>query len=216
MIKILIVDDHQLFAESIALREEADIQVVAIARDEEEARELLDNHAGGIDLALLDIRMSTGETEGLELAEDIRRQHRQVKVIMLSMHLHGAYIHRMFNAGIGGYLLKNTSIDEVLQAIHAVHEGRRYYPPEIMEAMDAFILGGDDIGPREVQLTPTETYILEQIAEGLSSKEISEKMGNKESTVEVHRRTILAKFGVNKVAKLIKEAIRHGFLSLEE
>jgi len=218
MIRILIVDDHRLFAESMAhrLRGEEDIQIVAITHDEAEAENLLEEHTGKIDLALLDIRISAGETEGLELAELIRKQHPQVRVIILSMHLHGAYIHRMFNAGIGGYLLKSTGIEDVLKAIRRVHEGRRYYPPEIMDAMDDFIMQSDEVGPRQIHLTPTESYILELLAEGLSSKEISQRMGNKESTVEVHRRNILAKFGVNKVAKLVKEAIRQGFLSLDD
>lgn len=160
--------------------------------------------------------MSSGETEGLDLAEYIRRHFPSVKVIMLSMHLHGAYIHRMFNAGIGGYLLKSTSLEVVLEAIHRVNQGKRYFPMEIMDAMDEFIMSGADIAPKNVQLTPTEAYILELIAEGMSSKEISQKMGNKESTVEVHRRNILAKFGVKKVALLIREAIRMGFLSVDD
>lgn len=218
MINILIVDDHQLFAESIAhrLREEEDIHVMELAQDETEAQEILTANPGKIDLVLLDIRMSAGETEGLDLAEYIRRHFPSVKVIMLSMHLHGAYIHRMFNAGIGGYLLKSTSLEVVLEAIHRVNQGKRYFPMEIMDAMDEFIMGGTDIAPKNVQLTPTEAYILELIAEGMSSKEISQKMGNKESTVEVHRRNILAKFGVKKVALLIREAIRMGFLSVDD
>lgn len=217
MINVLIVDDHQLFAESIAhrLREEEDIHVMELAKDETEAQEILTANPGKIDLVLLDIRMSAGETEGLDLAEHIRRHFPSIKVIMLSMHLHGAYIHRMFNAGIGGYLLKNTSLEVVLEAIHRVNQGKRYFPMEIMDAMDEFIMGGTDIAPRDIQLTPTEAYILELIAEGMSSKEISQKMGNKESTVEVHRRNILAKFGVKKVALLIREAIRLGFLSVD-
>lgn len=218
MINILIVDDHQLFAESIAhrLREEEDIHVMELAQDETEAQEILTANPGKIDLVLLDIRMSSGETEGLDLAEYIRRHFPSVKVIMLSMHLHGAYIHRMFNAGIGGYLLKSTSLEVVLEAIHRVNQGKRYFPMEIMDAMDEFIMSGADIAPKNVQLTPTEAYILELIAEGMSSKEISQKMGNKESTVEVHRRNILAKFGVKKVALLIREAIRMGFLSVDD
>ncbi len=217
MINVLIVDDHQLFAESIAhrLREEENIHIFGLAKNESEAQETLTANPGHIDLVLLDIRMSAGETEGLDLAEYIRRYFPTVKVIMLSMHLHGAYIHRMFNAGIGGYLLKNTSLEVVLEAIHRVYQGKRYFPMEVRDAMDEFIMSGTDITPKNIQLTPTEAYILELIGEGMSSREISQKMGNKESTVEVHRRNILAKFGVKKVALLIREAIRLGFLSVD-
>lgn len=217
MINVLIVDDHQLFAESIAhrLREEENIHVFGLAKNESEAQETLTANPGNIDLVLLDIRMSAGETEGLDLAEYIRRYFPTVKVIMLSMHLHGAYIHRMFNAGIGGYLLKNTSLEVVLEAIHRVYQGKRYFPMEVRDAMDEFIMSGTEITPKNIQLTPTEAYILELIGEGMSSREISQKMGNKESTVEVHRRNILAKFGVKKVALLIREAIRLGFLSVD-
>ncbi|MEL6694781.1 MAG: response regulator transcription factor [Bacteroidota bacterium] len=218
MIRILIVDDHTVFAESIAhrLAEEEDIHIMGLAADEVIAEQILEKEVSNIDVVLLDIRLSQGEAEGLELAEHIRKNFPQIKVIMLSMHLHGAYIHRMFNSGIGGYLLKNTGIDEVLYAIRCVAAGKRYYSQEIMSTMDEFILSGAPVNPQKIHLTPTESYILEQLAEGLSSREISQKMGNKESTVEVHRRNILAKFGVNKVAKLVKEAIRLGFLSIEK
>lgn len=218
MIKILIVDDHTVFAESLAhrLQEESDIEIIGLAPDEQEAERLLEEQIANIDVALLDIRLSNGESEGLDLAEHIRKDFPSIRVIMLSMHLHGAYIHRMFNSGIGGYLLKNTGMDELLLAIRRVADGKRYYPQEIMDAMDKFIMGSDPISPQKIHLTPTESYILELLAEGLSSKEISQKMGNKESTVEVHRRNILAKFGVKKVAKLVKEAIRLGILSVEK
>ncbi|MEZ4830327.1 MAG: helix-turn-helix transcriptional regulator [Bacteroidia bacterium] len=82
--------------------------------------------------------------------------------------------------------------------------------------MDEFIMNSDEPVPQDFHLTPTEQYILEQIAEGLSSGEIAQKMGNKESTVEVHRRNLMAKFGVSKVTKMVKEAIRRGFLNVED
>lgn len=216
MTRILIVDDHLIFAQSLAhlLRDEGDFEVVAIAQDEEEAKQMLEDKE--IDLALVDIRMSAGETEGLELAEYIRKNFRHIKVIILSMHKHGAYIHRMFNTGIAGYLLKNAPAAEVIKAIRQVIGGKRYYPMDIRDAMDDFILNSEEPVKKDFHLTPTEQYILELIAEGLTSGEISKKMGNKESTVEVHRRNILSKFGVSKVAKLVKEAIRRGFLSVEE
>ena len=214
MTRILIVDDHLVFAQSLAflLAKQADMEVVAIAQDEEEAVKVLEEKE--VDLALVDIRMSDGETEGLELAEYMRKHFRDIKVIMLSMHKHGAYIHRMFNAGIAGYMLKHAEAEEVINAIRKVMDGKRYYSIEIREAMDDFILNSEEPLRQDFHLTPTEQYILEQIAEGLTSVEISQKMGNKESTVEVHRRNIMAKFGVNKVAKMIREAIRRGFLQV--
>lgn len=212
MTRILIVDDHLVFAQSLAflLEGQEDMEVAAIAQNEEEAEKILDEQ--DIDLALVDIRMSEGETEGLELAEYMRKHFRDIKVIMLSMHKHGAYIHRMFNAGVAGYMLKHAEADEVMDAIRKVISGKRYYPMDIREEMDDFILNSAEPIKQDFHLTPTEQYILEQIAEGLTSAEISQKMGNKESTVEVHRRNIMAKFGVNKVAKMIREAIRRGFL----
>ena len=215
MIRILIVDDHLVFAQALArlLQDEEDLDVLAIAKDEVEAEELLEKHS--FDLALIDIRLSSGETEGLELAESIRKNYRNTKVIVLSMHKHGAYIHRMFNAGVSGYLLKHVEAFELLKAIQYVKNGQRYFPVKIRAAMEDYIVNKTMPLLKEIHLTPTEKYVLELIAEGMTSSRIAKKMGNKESTVEVHRRNIMAKFGVNKAAKLVNEAYRLGFLNVE-
>ncbi|MEM6801380.1 MAG: response regulator transcription factor [Bacteroidota bacterium] len=217
MTHILIVDDHAVFAESLAhrLNNEVDFTVLATPKNAQEAREILENPSNNIDVALVDIRIDNNETEGLELAIHIKNFYKKIKVIMLSMHDEGSYGKRMLDAGIPGYILKSSHIEEVIKAIRFVKEGRRYYGREIESAIARYNQQAEKINSSKIVLTPTEKKILNHIAEGKSSKDISEIMGNKESTVEVHRRNIFAKFNVNKVALLITEGIRLGFIKVK-
>lgn len=218
MIRILIVDDHAVFAESLAhrLENEESLRVVATAHNAESAKQILENSHKEIDLALVDIRIEQNDTEGMELASFIKKVYRRIRVIMLSMHNEGSYGKRMLDAGILGYVLKSSHIQEVLKAIRYVHEGKRYYSREIEESMAKYKKKANETKISNINLTPSEKKILNYIAKGLSSKDISDKMGNKESTVEVHRRNIFHKFGVNKVALLITEAIRLKFIDMED
>jgi len=214
----MIVDDHAVFAESLAhrLENEDNLTVVAIAKNAEEARKFLENMDQTIDLALVDIRIEDNDTEGLELATYIKKQHARVKIIMLSMHNEGAYAKKMLDSGILGYVLKSAHIQEVLQAIRLVSQGRRFYSREIEDSMASYNHRAHKVKASNIILTPSEVKVLQLIAEGLSSKDISDQMGNKESTVEVHRRNIFAKFGVKKVVPLITEAIRLKFIDMEK
>lgn len=218
MIHIMIVDDHAVFAESLAHRLENEdlLSVVAIAHNSTEAKKFLEDSEKKIDLALVDIRIQENDTEGMELATFMKKEYRYIKIIMLSMHNEGSYGKKMLDAGIPGYVLKSSHIQEVLQAIRFVHEGKRFYSREIEESMAKYERRAKEVKVSNINLTPSEHKILKYIAKGLSSKDISDKMGNKESTVEVHRRNIFTKFGVNKVALLITEAIRLKFIDMEE
>lgn len=214
----MIVDDHAVFAESLAhrLENEESLHVVAIAHNAETAKQILENSHKEIDLALVDIRIEQNDTEGMELASFMKNEYRKIKVIMLSMHNEGSYGKRMLDAGIPGYVLKSSHIQEVLKAIRFVHEGKRFYSREIEESLAKYKNKTHETKESNINLTPSEKKILKYISKGLSSKDISDEMGNKESTVEVHRRNIFSKFGVNKVALLITEAIRLGFIDMNE
>ncbi|MEM6806731.1 MAG: response regulator transcription factor [Bacteroidota bacterium] len=217
MTHILIVDDHAVFAESLEhlLNNEDDFKVISTASDAAEAKDFLTKNAHRLNVALLDIRIKNNETEGLDLATFIRSTFRGIKVIMLSMHSEGSYGKKMLDAGIEGYVLKSSHIEEVIKAIRYVNEGKRYYSQEIEDSIRAFEKKKEKIKESKIILTRTEKRILLLLADGLSSREIAEEIGNKEATVEVHRRNIFAKFGVNKVALLIKKAIALGFIDLK-
>lgn len=217
MTHILIVDDHAVFAESLEhrLNNEEDFKVIATASDASEAKGFLTDKAHSINIALLDIRIKNNETEGLELATYIRKSYRGIKVIMLSMHSEGSYGKIMLDAGIEGYVLKSSHIEEVIKAIRYVNQGKRYYSKEIEDSIGLFEKKKEKIKESKIVLTKTEKRILNYLADGLSSREIAEEIGNKEATVEVHRRNIFAKFGVNKVALLIKKAIALGFIEVK-
>lgn len=216
MTHILIVDDHAVFAESLEhrLNNEEDFKVISTASDAVEAKDFLTKNAHKLNIALLDIRIKNNETEGLDLASYIRNTYRGIKVIMLSMHSEGSYGKKMLDAGIEGYVLKSSHIEEVIKAIRYVNEGNRYYSKEIEDSIQLYNQKKEKIEESKIVLTKTEKRILLLLADGLSSREIAEKIGNKEATVEVHRRNIFAKFGVNKVALLIKKAIALGFIDL--
>lgn len=219
-IRIMIVDDHPVFGEALAyrLRQEDGLEVVKLAHTVKEASQVLDLAEIPIDLVLLDISLKNGkkDTEGLDLAEDVKKNYSETKVIMLSTHYEGAYIHRMFNAGIDGYVSKNAHTDELIKAINSVSQKRRYYSQEVRDEMEKHIINNKGLPNQAIRLTPTEEYTLSLIAEGMTSKQISQRMGNKETTVEVHRRNLMIKFGVKNVARLITEAIRRGFINVND
>ncbi|MEL6257081.1 MAG: response regulator transcription factor [Bacteroidota bacterium] len=217
MTHILIVDDHAVFAESLEhrLNNEEDFKVISTASDAAEARVFLSKNAHDLNIALLDIRIKNNETEGLDLATFIRSSFRGIKVIMLSMHNEGSYGKKMLDAGIEGYVLKSSHIEEVIKAIRYVNQGKRYYSKEIENSIRDFERRRERIEETKIVLTRTEKRILNYLADGLTSREIAKEIGNKEATVEVHRRNIFAKFGVKKVALLIKKAIALGFIDVK-
>ncbi|HRY97454.1 MAG TPA: response regulator transcription factor [Bacteroidales bacterium] len=214
IIRIIIADDHQLVIDGIKslLLHDEGLSIVGEANDGIELMNRL--QVVSADILLLDINMP--RMNGLEVMAAIRKKHPSTRVIILSMHNERAIVQRLIDLGASGYVLKNADRKELVEAIRQVAAGLRYFSGEVtlglIQAREA--AGASPGGPDTLpELTSRETEILRLVAEGLSNKEISDRLFISHRTVDTHRTNIMRKIGVSNVAGLIRFAIRHGFLS---
>jgi DNA-binding NarL/FixJ family response regulator len=210
--RILLVDDHPVVRRGMSslLSHQPHLRVVAEASDGVEAlrkaRELLP------DLILMDVDMP--HMNGLAATEALRKEHPDIKVLILSMLGNSEYVLRIIESGAKGYVLKESSPEEVLRAVDTVLSGKAYFSPEVARvAMEKFVRGRDE-PTAAAQLTHREREVLTQIAEGLSNKEVANLLGMGVRTVETHRERIMNKLGIRSVAGLTKFALQEGLITL--
>ena len=218
MIKVLLTDDHNLFREGLAriLREAPGIELVAIAASGEEALALIGPH--NPDLVLMDINMPG--MGGLEAARQIRQQYPQIKVLMLTISEEDLDLFTAVRFGARGYILKNASSRELLEAIRQVHVGEAAISPRMaIKLLEAFAVAPvaspskeENLVPNQ-ELTQREIEILQLIARGLNNKAIGEQLSISPNTVKAHSRNILEKLQLNSRVEAATWAIRHGYAS---
>jgi DNA-binding NarL/FixJ family response regulator len=166
------------------------------------------------DVVLMDISMP--DLNGIDATRRIVSEL-QTKVIAVTLNADRRYVVAMFKAGAVGYLLKNSSSVELLQAVHAVAQNHRYVSPSVagivVDDLVSRSLSADELA--DDPLTHREREVLQLIAEGSSSKDIGNSLGIAVTTVETHRRQIMAKLRLHTTADLTKHAIRTGLTTLE-
>lgn len=211
MIRLLIADDHQLMLDGIQslVRDAPDIEVIGIAHNGREALDLVARHKP--DVVLLDIDMPV--MNGPEALELMRAAHPGARVVMLTMHYEKALIELCVKRGAAGYLLKNTTREELLMALHKVASGQTYFSGDVTMALlnqpvadqrtQAAATAGLD------ELTDREMEILKLIAEGLSNTQIGDKLFISPRTVDTHRTNLMRKLNVSNIAGLIRIAYKN-------
>lgn len=206
IIKVLLADDHPLVIDGIkACLETYDlIDVVATANNGRDALELAAELQP--DIVLLDINMP--EIDGLSAAQMFRKRHAGIKVVILSMHDNREYITTAMNSGARGYILKDVSSREVVDAIKAVYQGGTYLSSGISD-----VLMNQPVPSKDSVLTCRETDVLRQLAGGQSNKEIARALSISVRTVETHRKNIKRKLAISSTAGLTKYAIEQGLLA---
>lgn len=209
MIRVLIADDHNVFVEGIAslISGADDIEVVERCYDVNSVKEKLAwNH---VDVVLLDISFPRVE-DGLELCEQIHQHYPDTRIIALTMHDDASLVKRMVKKGANGYLLKNTTKVELLQAIETVYLGKQYFNDTILQLLltesPRSRKAHAGMGARPT-LTPRETEVLGLIAQGLTTQQMATQLFVSSKAVEFHRSSLLMKFGVSNTALLIKTAM---------
>jgi DNA-binding NarL/FixJ family response regulator len=151
--------------------------------------------------------------DGLAVTELLRKEIPKIKVLILSMHSNTEYVMRIIQSGASGYILKEAPAEDLVRAIDLVNDGEAFFSPEVARAaLNKYVRGGGEDG--SAQLTNREREVLVQIAEGLSNKEIANKLGVGVRTVETHRERIMRKLNIHSVAGLTKFAISKGLISL--
>lgn len=213
MIRILLADDHQVVIDGIRLMLDAapDMTCVGAANDGREALRRLSEQE--VDVLLLDINMAG--MNGIETCRAVHTRHPEVKILVLSMLREAAVIKLMLKNGAAGYLLKDAGREEVLTAIRRIHAGKKYYSPEVAEAVMAS-LGSEAPAPKAglfPDLTRREKEVLRLIVEEYTTGEIAEELGIQFATVETHRRNLLIKLGARNTAGLVRTCLEYGLLA---
>jgi len=200
-ITVLIVDDHTLIREtwSFLLGRNENFEVIAEVGDGQRAIDIARDKRPNI--VLLDINMTP--LNGFDVLKMVRKQSPGSKVIAVSMHSQPAYAKKMLRMGAKGYITKNSPRQEMLDAIMEVQNGNTYICPEVKNILSDQMLNEEDTMAGLNQLSEREIEVINQIRDGLSSKEIADKLAISIKTVEVHRHNILKKLKVKNTASLI-------------
>jgi two-component system, NarL family, response regulator NreC len=213
MLKVFITDDHELYLEGLVLllNKQPGIQVVGSALTGKELLQKLQEVE--VDILLLDVHLpDTGEEE---LLKKIRTVHPDLKILYLTIMRGTRYIHKLIRHDIHGYILKNTSIEELVKALKTVSEGKKYFSKEInIIDTDQDFRNTVTIEDRKVDeiLSKREIEVLTLICKEYSNSEIAEKLFLSVSTVETHRKNLIAKLGVNNTVGLVKFALRNNLI----
>lgn len=215
-IKILIADDHKLVREGLEaiLSPVRDLQVIGMAPSGEEAVNLVRAHTP--DVVLMDIVMP-GMT-GIEAARWIKEIDPKIRVILLTMEISKEYVSAGIKSGIDGYLPKDISKRNLIEAIRAVYRGERYFNDNVKKMVfeDFYSIEKLRSPKRKLpnQLTQRESEVLGLVASGKSNREVAEMLEISVKTVETHKTHILIKLGLNNSSELVRFAIKNKIISV--
>lgn len=200
-ISIMIVDSHTLIREtwSYLLGRNEDLDIIAETGDGQHAIELARDHHPNI--VLLEINMEP--LNGFDILKMIRKLSPGSKVIAVTMHAQPAYAKKMLRLGARGYVTKNSPRKEMLDAIHQVIAGNVYICQAVKNIMSDQMMTEDEEGHELNKLSDREMEVINLIRNGLSSKDIADKLAISIKTVEIHRHNILKKLKVENTASLI-------------
>jgi DNA-binding NarL/FixJ family response regulator len=185
-----------------------DIEVVGEASDGAEALQMVETHQPQV--LITDITMQ--RMNGLQVVEQVARNFKNVRVIVLSMHSAQEYVSQSLQSGAAGYLLKDSEPEEVRLAVRAVARGESYLTPQISKSVIATCLDAKVTSPLEA-LTPRQREVMQMLAEGRSTKEIARLLKVTNKTVEAARTQIMERLGVDNMASLVRMALRTGLIS---
>jgi len=210
-IRIALADDHQLFRNGlrILLGAYPDLEVAAEASNGNELLRALEFCEA--DIVLMDISMP--EMDGIEATAKITSKCPGTKVIALSMYGEEEYYYRMVDAGAKGFILKDSDISEVRDAIMSVHKGGNYFSQELLYHVIKRIKNREQ-EVKSSSLSKREKEILLKICEGLSNHEIADALFISKRTVDKHRANLLAKTNSKNTASLILYAIKHRLIEI--
>jgi len=214
MINILIVDDHKMFVDGLEsiLQNEKDIQILHKCYT---AREVYkDNILDNVDIILLDINLP--DQSGLDVCRNLAKEHKDIKILVLSMYDEESYITAILESGALGYILKNTGRKELITAIKTVASGKEYYSDEVMKTIMRGLTNRNKESKDSEKLIPKitrrEKEVLGLIIEENTNQEIAEKLFISLKTVEAHRSSLLSKLNARNTAGLVRITIENRIL----
>jgi len=211
--RILLVDDHEIMREGMCalLKRLPDIEIVGQASDGRSGINMAKEF--GPDIVVMDIGMPN--LNGIEATRQLLADNPRVKVMALSTHSDGAIVAKMLKAGASGYMLKESAFSELMEGIAAMMEGKTYLCSKIAKVVfsDYVTMLSSPQWPGGDGLSSRENEVLQLVAEGKTSKEISQALNVSVKTVDSHREHIMEKLSIHNVAGLTKYAVREGITS---
>ncbi len=214
MTQLILADDHELFLEGLKglLNKASDIELVATARDGQEVVELAEKLRPRV--VLMDVTMP--RLNGIQATQMILERCPDTAVITLSMHGDRRFIAESLKAGSRGYILKESTSQELIEAVRIVAAGGMYFSPKAAEvlAQDYLRLLAAEESSQSTPLSDRELEVLKLLAQGRNSKQIADRLSISKNTVDSHRRHILDKLNCESLADLTRYAIREGLLDL--
>jgi len=209
---IIIVDDHALFRNGLKLLLNS-FEKFKVVAEASNGKEFLDSlQIMPVDIVLLDIEMP--EMDGITAAQEAIAKYPDLKIITLSMYGDEEYYYKMVDAGVSGFLLKDSDIDEVQAALYAVVDGRNYFSQDLLQNLIDRLTSSSDSNGEITNLTERELEIVALICQGLSNVEISEQLFLSKRTVEKHRANILEKTNCRNTASLVMYAIKNRIVKI--
>lgn len=212
-IRVLVVDDHAILRDGICslLERQEGLNVVGEAGNGREALARVEELRP--DIVLMDVAMP--EMDGLEATRRIKSAYPEIKVLILTQHDNQEYINPLLQAGASGYVLKRSGGREVVTAIRQVYEHGVFLEPDVArQVLHNFSHAADRA--ETPSLTEREQEVLQLAVEGKSNKDIARRLFISPKTVSVHRTNIMAKLGVHNSAELVRYAIQHNLVDIDE
>ncbi|MDQ8014079.1 MAG: response regulator transcription factor [Flavobacterium nitrogenifigens] len=209
-IKLLIADDHTMFLQGIIslLEQEQNITIVGKAINGIEALKIVKNT--DVDFIILDITMP--EMDGIQLSKILKKNHPNIKILIVSTHSNVMVISRLIRIGVNGYLLKNAEKEDLLKAINTIASGENYFAEELQEKHFINSTKIEKQISNLTELSSREKEILILIAQEYNTAEIAEKTFISLNTVNTHRRNLLSKLNAKNTAGLVKYAVENGLV----
>lgn len=208
---VLVADDHGIFRVGVRalLERDPDFEVCSEAEDGEEVLAQVREHRP--DVVVLDIAMPG--MNGLETLKRIREQHPEVKVVLVSMHGSTSFVQSAVALGADGYVLKDGGPEELVAALRSVTSGGSYYSPAVAREVVRQLRspGSSDPDPFTL-LSRREREVLGLITDGLTAKQMGERLDISPKTVEAHRTSLMRKLGLRKATELVRYALRRGLV----
>ena len=209
MIRVLIVDDHEMIRNGLSslIRGESDIHVIDMASNGKQAVELCEKR--DIDVVLMDIMMP--EMNGVDATRHIKQKCTNTNVLAVTINDETRFIKELLAAGASGYILKHSTKEEILRAIREVASNRQHFGPEVLSHISNEF-AQPELGKRPM-LTKKEAEVLRLIAQEYTNQEISEQLGCGIRTVDTHKRNLIRKLEVKNVVGLVKYALKMGVVN---
>jgi two-component system, NarL family, response regulator NreC len=208
-LRVLIADDHGVVRKGLRLllEEFEEIEVVGEAANGREVVKLAAELSP--EVILMDVAMPL--LNGIEAAEQVRKVNGDVGIVMLTMHADESYVLRALNAGVKGYLLKESAEEDLLRAVKTVSQGKPFFSPAITQALleDYMrVLKQEGLSDSFELLTGREKEVLQLLAEGKTNKEVAAILDVSLYTVESHRTNLMQKLNLHNTAEIVLYAVR--------